>query len=306
MPRGVVVSGNPLTPLAVVSLNSQRPPSRALLLSLLCLLWLAGPATSDWAQLQAVRDAIVTLKQGHRDSAEAQLRRLIQAHPQDPLSHQALAALHLSAGRLDSARQAFQRAVDRDSTLAESHHGVAVVSSYAGDWARAFERFGSALDLDPGNPVYHFNAGVVYDHLGRIDEAESSFRNAMRIDPWNDDVRRFLASVLLYQNEPDEALEQYAAACRLAPAEARNWYGVGRVQARLGADSLAAIALERACLLDTSYQKAVYNLSLLYRRLGRAEALALASVVVDMRVTQIVNGVRGVHAVLPYGALMHP
>jgi acetamidase/formamidase len=37
--------------------------------------------------------------------------------------------------------------------------------------------------------------------------------------------------------------------------------------------------------------------------LGRADALALASVVVDMRVTQVVNGVRGVHAVLPYGAL---
>lgn len=32
--------------------------------------------------------------------------------------------------------------------------------------------------------------------------------------------------------------------------------------------------------------------------MGRAEALALASVVVDLRVTQVVNGVRGVHAVL--------
>ncbi len=37
--------------------------------------------------------------------------------------------------------------------------------------------------------------------------------------------------------------------------------------------------------------------------LGRREALALASVVVDLRVTQLVNGVRGVHAVLPHGAL---
>ena len=35
----------------------------------------------------------------------------------------------------------------------------------------------------------------------------------------------------------------------------------------------------------------------------RGDALALASVVVDMRVTQIVNGVRGVHAVLPHGAI---
>jgi acetamidase/formamidase len=31
---------------------------------------------------------------------------------------------------------------------------------------------------------------------------------------------------------------------------------------------------------------------------SRRESLALASVVVDLRVTQLVNGVRGVHAIL--------
>jgi acetamidase/formamidase len=36
---------------------------------------------------------------------------------------------------------------------------------------------------------------------------------------------------------------------------------------------------------------------------GRREALALASVAVDLRVTQIVNRVRGVHALLPDGAI---
>lgn len=41
------------------------------------------------------------------------------------------------------------------------------------------------------------------------------------------------------------------------------------------------------------------------RELGleRGEAGALASVVVDLRVTQIVNGVKGVHAVLPNDAI---
>jgi acetamidase/formamidase len=35
----------------------------------------------------------------------------------------------------------------------------------------------------------------------------------------------------------------------------------------------------------------------------RKEALALSSLVVDLRITQIVNGVRGVHAILPHGAI---
>jgi acetamidase/formamidase len=37
--------------------------------------------------------------------------------------------------------------------------------------------------------------------------------------------------------------------------------------------------------------------------LDRADALALASVAVDVRVTQLVNDVLGVHAVLPHDAI---
>ena len=37
--------------------------------------------------------------------------------------------------------------------------------------------------------------------------------------------------------------------------------------------------------------------------LSRKDTLALASPVVDLRVTQLVNGVRGVHAMLPHGAI---
>jgi len=37
--------------------------------------------------------------------------------------------------------------------------------------------------------------------------------------------------------------------------------------------------------------------------LERLDALALASLTVDFRVTQVVNGTRGIHAVLPHGAI---
>ena len=40
--------------------------------------------------------------------------------------------------------------------------------------------------------------------------------------------------------------------------------------------------------------------------LNRLDALALASLVVDLRVTQVVNTVQGVHALLPHGALRMP
>jgi acetamidase/formamidase len=58
--------------------------------------------------------------------------------------------------------------------------------------------------------------------------------------------------------------------------------------------------------LDEAAARAVDNmLGLMGREFGfeRRDALALASAVVDLRVTQLVNGVRGVHAVLRHDAL---
>ena len=58
--------------------------------------------------------------------------------------------------------------------------------------------------------------------------------------------------------------------------------------------------------LDEAAAQAVDGmLELMGRELGleRRDALALASVVVDLRVTQVVNGVQGVHAVLRDGAI---
>jgi acetamidase/formamidase len=57
-------------------------------------------------------------------------------------------------------------------------------------------------------------------------------------------------------------------------------------------DEAALIALE--AMVDFMVQ---------HYGLARHQALGLASVVVDLRITQLVNGVRGVHAVLSYGAI---
>lgn len=60
---------------------------------------------------------------------------------------------------------------------------------------------------------------------------------------------------------------------------------------------------------DTLDEAALHALDSMFVLLGhlhnlsRADAVALASVTVDLRITQIVNGVVGVHAVLPPGAI---
>lgn len=50
--------------------------------------------------------------------------------------------------------------------------------------------------------------------------------------------------------------------------------------------------------------EAMFSLIQRLHGLERRDAIALASVIVDMRITQIVNGVRGVHACLPHDRLL--
>ena len=59
-------------------------------------------------------------------------------------------------------------------------------------------------------------------------------------------------------------------------------------------------------ITDATYLALEGMLELMIERLdiSRQDAVALASVVVDLRITQIVNGVCGVHAVLPDSALL--
>ena len=59
-------------------------------------------------------------------------------------------------------------------------------------------------------------------------------------------------------------------------------------------------ALEEARLLC---RKASERLMQALLKVDLRDALALASLVVDLRITQIANGVNGVHAVLPHGAI---
>src|SRR5579883_810774 len=59
-------------------------------------------------------------------------------------------------------------------------------------------------------------------------------------------------------------------------------------------------------LQEATYLAMEGMLDLMRERYGleRNHALAIASLTVDLRVTQIVNGTRGVHAVLPHGAFI--
>jgi len=71
----------------------------------------------------------------------------------------------------------------------------------------------------------------------------------------------------------------------------------GWITLGVGAELEKAMATALSAMLDLMGEQ---------HGLTRQDALALASVAVDLRITQVVNGVQGVHALLPDGALRMP
>jgi Flp pilus assembly protein TadD len=78
----------------------------------------------------------------------------------------------------------------------ESHNAVGRAAMLRRDWSSAESAFREALRLAPHEPVYQSNLGVALERRGRRSEAMQHFRRAVETDPGNVTVRRQLAHAI--------------------------------------------------------------------------------------------------------------
>jgi len=229
-------------------------------------------------ELGMVKKAARMIKKGRAVEAEEVLRGVLAGNPRQVLGYKTLASLFLFQGKIDSAVSYFQKAIRLAPGMADAHHGLGLAYTIREDYEEASSAFEQAIELDAGHPAFFFNSGLVYEYRGKYDEARQAFEDALVIDPFNHEARSSLGGILLWQKKSEEALEQYGAACRLAPGVAENWYGMGKAYASLGQDSLAIACLEAARERDGEDARVHYQLGMLYRKAGRLEVAQKALV----------------------------
>jgi tetratricopeptide (TPR) repeat protein len=123
------------------------------------------------------------------------------------------------------------------------------------------------------------NLGLCYDAMNRDSDALRSFFRAldlvMKSHPDYDWAHANLADFFLKRNENEKAFQLAAEAARRNPQSARNALLTGKALVKLDKHELALRWLERATELDPNESSGWYQLSLVYRKLGRrAEAAA--------------------------------
>ncbi len=147
------------------------------------------------------------------------------------------------------ARSAAERAIVLDPRLPEGYLALGVARlQYELNWQAAARLIEKARALDPNNTQMFELAGHLTQAIGSLPEAIANFRHATEHDPLNLLMRRYLASMLYYAGENQEAAHVLHGIIEVDPSFPAVHYELGRVLLARGdrQAALAAFAAEPA------------------------------------------------------------
>ncbi len=141
------------------------------------------------------------------------------------------------SGAIAEALRYFREAVDADPKYARARMCLGNALEASGESAAAIEAHKQAIALDPNYAAAHYNLALGYLNTGAIAQAEAAFRSSLAV-----------------QAEFPEA-----------------WVGLADALELLGRESEALAALDRAIGQRRGYVGALFNSSILLRKMGRIE-----------------------------------
>ena len=141
-----------------------------------------------------------------------------------------------------NARSAAERAIALDPRLPEGYLALGVARlQYELNWQAAAELIEKARALDPNNTLMFELAGHLTQATGSLHESIVNFRHASERDPLNVLMRRYLARMLNYAGQYQEAVQVLREAIATNPGFPAIHYELGRALLGLG-DRQAALA----------------------------------------------------------------
>lgn len=235
-----------------------------------------------------VRLGELYLDEGRPEQAEPLFE---QALAIDPASAAALAgagSAALARGDPTRAIDYLERALAAGPPAWNVHYALATAYRETGEAARADEHLNqqggdppqppdplmTAYENVLRSPRAYETRGAEAMRDGRPDDAVSIFREGVAETPDDAALRRQLADALLATNDTRGAGEQYEAALRLDPTDARAYVGVGLLLAMSGRHPEAIERYAAAVRYQPDYLQARLALVDAYRAVGRADDAA--------------------------------
>lgn len=222
---------------------------------------------------EAFAQAVQHLQAGRLSEADALLRAVIQAAPQEPEPYRMLGLLAYMAGQPATAETWLRQALARHpQPPAVYFTDLALICQALSHWAEAEAACRQALVIDPTSADSHYSLGNVLHLCQRWTEAESAFRQALALRANFPEAQNNLAATLQAQGRGEDAEAAYRQALALDPAAPYGHYNLGIALRGLGRWDEAEAAYRQALALQPDFPEASNNLSELLRAQDRLSA----------------------------------
>lgn len=187
------------------------------------------------------------LREGRVPEALDELRRAVDANPENAEAHHRLASVMVRMGDLEAALSHFREVARLRSGSAQAEADVAAVLGELGENKRALDHLLRAVELEPELEQAQFNLANTLARLGRFDEAAARYRRVLELDPDHPQARARLAMTLAQSGELGEATRELRDVVARSPGDARARMNLGVALAESG-DLPGAIAEHQAAL----------------------------------------------------------
>lgn len=210
--------------------------------------------------LQELRLAEAHANAGRLADAEAVLRQILKAEPNQPDALNALAAIAANVGKLDIAIALEERAVAARPNAPLYRFNLAEMNRRAGRFAQALAQIDAVLAIKPDAIDAHIGRANLLQSLGRLRDAEAALRQALELAPDRADVANALGLVLSAAGRQQDALE-FLRRAAIAGQHPDLWNNVGTALKTLGRFEEAIAAFDAALALDPRSAAALLGLS---------------------------------------------
>jgi cytochrome c-type biogenesis protein CcmH/NrfG len=184
----------------------------------------AATATAEEAAKlgAAYARAVEAIKTSQWDAAEAALKEVLAAIPDQSVVHFNLGHVYRQKKDFASAEAEFKRVTELEPAKADAYVAMAALYETQGKGGDAVDYLMANAAAFEQDAKYQVALGATAMNQGKEKEAEAAFSKAVALDPSNVEVQYFLASLALNRNEVKDAivhLEKYIAE---APAGSPN------------------------------------------------------------------------------------
>jgi tetratricopeptide (TPR) repeat protein len=169
------------------------------------------------------------------------MQKLAQVAPASVWRHQTLAEADESQGSYDAAITEYRQVLALDPGRPGIHYRLgrtllarARQTTSSEDLASAEKEFEQELALDPLNGNAAYEMAEARRNGGQFEEAQKLFEQALKSHPDFEEAQLGLASVLMSQQKPQEALPHLQKAIELDQQNEVSWYRLSQVQRSLG------------------------------------------------------------------------